>query len=122
MVVFPSTRGTTMEQLRSLAVTIDCADARAAATFWSQIVGGAVNDGATEEFASLHRPGHLALSFVQVPEPKTAKSRTHLDVSVDDLESAVQRAVQLGATHHAGYDGWATLLDPDGNEFCLVAG
>ena len=75
MVVFPSTRGTTMEQLRSLAITIDCADARAAATFWSQIVGGTVNDGATEEFASLHRPPPAVAAGKQsdTPTRKTAR-------------------------------------------------
>lgn len=111
-----------MEQIRNLGITIDCADARVAAAFWAQIAGGTVNEGATAEFAAVDRSGQVPLSFVQVPEPKAAKSRAHLDVTVEDLDLAVSHAVRLGASTHATYDGWVTLLDPDGNEFCLVAG
>jgi hypothetical protein len=71
-------------------------------------------------------PRLLALA---VPEGKTAKNRMHLDVHVDGgpegVAAEVQRLVGLGATHlhtlteHGSH--WATLTDPEGNEFCVSA-
>jgi hypothetical protein len=70
-------------------------------------------------------PRLLALA---VPESKTAKNRVHLDVRIDGGEEGVavevERLVGLGATHlatrteHGSH--WATLTDPEGNEFCLT--
>ena len=64
----------------------------------------------------------------QVPEPKAAKNRLHLDLhveSADELEPEVERLVALGATRHAAYDEhgsrWVVLSDPEGNEFCVGA-
>ncbi|MFY9916032.1 MAG: VOC family protein [Nocardioidaceae bacterium] len=70
------------------------------------------------------RPGARIL-FQQVPEAKTVKNRLHLDVRLAgaDLDSAVSRLTDRGATvlHHGrqGPHTWITLVDPEGNEFCL---
>jgi hypothetical protein len=64
--------------------------------------------------------------FQQVPEPKTAKNRWHIDVSVgaDEMQSAVQKLTARGATFlYEGQQGphrWVTLADPEGNEFCVT--
>ncbi len=62
----------------------------------------------------------------RVPEGKAAKNRVHLDVRVGGREAVaaeVQRLVALGATYHGTFDEhgshWATLTDPEGNEFCV---
>jgi Glyoxalase-like domain len=61
-----------------------------------------------------------------VPEFKATKNRMHLDLRVLDLEPEVSRLVALGARHSTGEllqnNGWAwyVLLDPDGNEFCVL--
>lgn len=74
--------------------------------------------------------------FQQVPEGKTAKNRVHLDLRVapglqgDErmaaLEAACERLVALGATRGRRFEpappleaGFITMLDPEGNEFCL---
>jgi|SRR5215469_6755622 len=63
--------------------------------------------------------------FQLVPEPKTVKNRVHIDVWVDapDLGAEVDRLQGRGATFlHQGHEGlheWATLADPEGNEFCV---
>ena len=49
----------------------------------------------------------------------------HLDLEVEDVESAVERAVDAGATLESGptsFDGEviATCADPFGNGFCLI--
>jgi Glyoxalase-like domain len=75
------------------------------------------------------------LFFQRVPEPKTAKNRVHLDLSVGGgrgtppeesralIAAAVERAVAAGATKVREFDEptgyWVVLQDPEGNEFCL---
>lgn len=63
-----------------------------------------------------------------VPEPKTTKTRLHLDLDHDagfDIESEASRLEQLGArrlTGVIGEDGggeWIVMADPEGNEFCV---
>jgi predicted enzyme related to lactoylglutathione lyase len=59
-----------------------------------------------------------------VPEPKHDKNRLHLDIVVPDLEDAVERAIELGATRvderRTVYTWFVVLADPEGNLFCLV--
>ena len=70
-------------------------------------------------------PEGRRILFQAVPEPKTVKNRLHLDVAVgpDRLESESERFIGLGATfQHRGRQGpaeWITLIDPEGNEFCI---
>lgn len=114
---------------RTIGMTLDCVDVRAAATFWKEALGYdepvALADDA--QFHALVSPGgglhHL--TFQRVAEPKTVKNRAHLDVFVDDLDSEVKRLIALGARtleEHDGDGGYRTaiLADPVGNEFCVV--
>jgi hypothetical protein len=70
-------------------------------------------------------PDRPRVLFQQVPEGKTVKNRMHLDlrVGVERREAEVARLVAAGATelHRAsqGPHEWATLADPEGNEFCV---
>ncbi len=57
--------------------------------------------------------------FQLVPEGKTVKNRVHLDLTCADLEAEAERLVALGASVFARYDGWITLTDQEGNEFCV---
>ncbi len=66
-----------------------------------------------------------ALTFVIVPEAKTAKNRTHLDVTPIDRtqDDEVARLELLGATHvdiGQGDSRWIVMADPEGNEFCVM--
>jgi hypothetical protein len=71
-------------------------------------------------------PERPRLLFQLVPEPKTVKNRLHLDVRVgaERREAEVARLLSLGATElWRGSQGpfeWATLADPEGNEFCVT--
>ena len=64
--------------------------------------------------------------FQLVPEPKTVKNRVHLDVRTgdEDGKAVVERLLAKGAAFlHDGRQGpyeWATLADPQGNEFCIT--
>ncbi|MGY1806061.1 VOC family protein [Blastococcus sp. SYSU D00669] len=68
-------------------------------------------------------PGRPRVLFQLVPEGKTVKNRLHLDLRVGEerREAEIARLVAAGATElHRGTQGphwWATLADPEGNEF-----
>jgi len=104
-------------------LTFDCADAATLASFWSAVIGLPVDDGASLQYALLK--GAPAWMFLQVPEAKSTKNRMHPDLTTDDLPGEVARLESLGATHLADHteDGttWATMADPEGNEFDIVA-
>jgi predicted enzyme related to lactoylglutathione lyase len=110
-----------------LAVTIDCADPALLARFWMAVAGGEI-DPRTEsgDWVALRNVPNLGnLGFQKVPESKAVKNRVHLDVEVADMGSAVAAAVSAGATVNGTTveepTNWFTvLLDPEGNEFCLV--
>jgi hypothetical protein len=105
------------------SITFDCVDALAVAGFWSDVLGRPLPDDASVDYVQL--PGTPAVSFAAVPEVKAAKNRVHVDLEVTDLEATVVRLVERGATHLADHDEhgfrWATLADPEGNEFDVVA-
>jgi Glyoxalase-like domain len=71
-------------------------------------------------------PGRPRLLFQLVPEAKTVKNRLHLDLrfGAERLEQEVTRLVGMGATElwrgSQGPHTWATLADPEGNEFCVA--
>jgi len=73
-------------------------------------------------------PGQPRILFQQVPEPKIAKNRVHLDLRHDrdsdfDLAQFKQSLLDRGATEvgggQQGPHQWVTLADPEGNEFCV---
>ncbi|GGY52231.1 VOC family protein [Streptomyces omiyaensis] len=108
-------------------VTIDCADAYALARFWAEVLDAKVSDDDRPgDPEALVESGGAGLLFIRVPEPKTVKNRVHLDVQPQDRtrDEEVERLLALGATlvgDHRNPDGtgWATLADPEGNEFCV---
>ena len=110
------------------AVVIDCADPDRLATFWSQLLG-------VEKYTPIGDPVHYAgiapadwgapyLSFQRVPEPKSQKNRSHLDLHVNDVEAVTALVERLGGTQDRDFDEygyrWRLMRDPEGNEFCLV--
>ncbi len=65
------------------------------------------------------------LVFQPVPGPKHGKVRIHLDVTVDDMDAAIDAVTALGG-HSTGerhdYDEGVVVVmaDPEDHEFCLV--
>jgi hypothetical protein len=63
--------------------------------------------------------------FMKVPEAKTVKNRTHLDIHLGgDDKDAVRAALEARGARflHQGNEGphvWYTMADPEGNEFCI---
>jgi catechol 2,3-dioxygenase-like lactoylglutathione lyase family enzyme len=110
--------------VRIFNVTFDAADAVALAGFWAQVVERPVDEGANEHFARIDGGGDEPnLLFIQVPEPRGAKNRVHVDLDAPTLADARARLEGLGATfvHEKDEYGlrWFTFQDPEGNEFCV---
>lgn len=112
-------------------ITVDCSDAYALAGFWAQVTGWQEdpdNPNAPDDSEALlvAPDGKLHLLFIPVPEGRSGKNRVHLDVVPVDRtrDEEVTRLLGLGATLVADRrrpdgTGWATLADPEGNEFCV---
>ncbi|WP_049571463.1 VOC family protein [Nonomuraea sp. SBT364] len=111
------------------AVTIDCADPYELATWWSKATGLPLGEGDVpgDDEVMLRTKQDPFLLFIRVPEGKSVKNRLHLDVNGTEgrtRDQEVERLLGLGATI---YDdrrkddgtGWVTMLDPEGNEFCV---
>lgn len=118
-------------------LAIDCADPNGLARFWCSVLDYEVHDegdgivtiGSPLGPEDKNRRGPVAptLTFARVPEGKTVKNRLHLDVNPTDREQddEVRRLLSLGARHaDVGQDdeSWVVLADPEGNEFCVLAG
>jgi hypothetical protein len=110
------------------AVTVDCAEPYRLAQWWSEATGWPIDDAKSDDDeVALVQPGLPWLLFIRVPEGKTGKNRVHLDVNGADgrtRDEEVERLLALGAKpyeDHRNPDGtrWVTLLDPEGNEFCV---
>ena len=106
-------------------VTIDCAEPKELARFWTEALGTSIAQDIGGEFLVLApaREGGVALGLQKVPEPKAGKNRVHVDLGSADRVADVARLVDLGATvvdEHT-YPGfaWTVLADPAGNEFCV---
>jgi hypothetical protein len=111
-------------------VVLDAPDARALAEFYRQLLDWTVRKD-EEGWVSLVAPGGgTAISFQSEPAyvrpawPSTTEHQQmmlHLDVEVDDLESAGAYATGLGATlaEFQPQEDVRVYLDPAGHPFCL---
>ncbi len=105
-------------------VVIDCAEPAVLAAFWARVLGGEPVER-DDAWWYVLPPGWTQLSFQRVPEPKSVKNRVHIDVRVDDIELATVQAETLGArrtgdVQRSGAGAFQVLLDPEGNEWCVV--
>jgi predicted enzyme related to lactoylglutathione lyase len=110
-------------------VTIDSADPYELASFWSRVTGWPLSDedDPGDPEALVESPSPVpGLLFIRVPEAKTVKNRLHFDWMPTERsrDEEVERLKGMGARvyeDHRSADGkgWVTMLDPEGNEFCV---
>ena len=112
--------------------TVDSHDAHAQSVWWAGVLGFAEdpddpNEPGHEECMISAPDGGQRLLFIEVPEPKTAKNRLHLDlVPVEGTrDQELVRLQGLGARtvddlRRPDGTGWVVLADPEGNEFCIL--
>jgi predicted enzyme related to lactoylglutathione lyase len=106
-------------------MVFDCSNPEALARFWQALIGGEV-EVESSDWAVLDGDDlGFYIGFQRVPERKSAKNRLHLDVEVEDLESAVDNAELLGAGKIGAAvieegGSFQVMADPGGNEFCFI--
>ncbi|WP_406829796.1 VOC family protein [Pedococcus sp. KACC 23699] len=114
--------------------SIDSRDALAQSIWWADVLGFREdprdpNLPGHEECMIFSPDGRQRVLFIEVPEGKTVKNRVHFDLWPTDrtMDEEVQRLLGAGATlvqdlrdQHGPGTGWATLADPEGNEFCVL--
>ncbi|MBU3065933.1 VOC family protein [Nocardia sp. NEAU-G5] len=91
----------------------------AAGAFWARVTGARLSErrGERGEFATLlPESGDPCLRIQAVGGPGGA----HLDLDVDDPESARRAALSHGASLVAAHDDWTVLRSPRGVVFCLT--
>lgn len=110
------------------SLTFDCRDPAKVATFWAAVLGYEVLelDG---EGADIRDPNGAGwrIIFLVVPEGKSVKNRLHLDLRPGGaMAEEIERVKALGASEHRyvaeGGSFWTVMLDPEGNEFCILRG
>jgi catechol 2,3-dioxygenase-like lactoylglutathione lyase family enzyme len=99
-------------------ICMDATDALAQARFWSAALGAPLVDLGDGSARLDPPPGGSpaeTLWIDPVPEPRTVKTRVHLDLRADP-----QPLIAAGATvvSEPGRDHWWLLADPEGNQFC----
>lgn len=108
--------------------------------FWSEVTGldpiPSVFPGRSAYLGQVDPWRHEVILW-KVDEPKEVETnRSHVDIWVDDVDTAIDRIVDLGGSlkrpptiyprphSYAGESSridWAVMQDPFGNEFCLVS-
>jgi catechol 2,3-dioxygenase-like lactoylglutathione lyase family enzyme len=114
-------------------LVLGCRDAELLARFWCEVLDfvvlsrtddGSVGIGPREGFGG-PRP---TIFFSRRDEPGQGKSRLHIDINATDRDqdTELERLLRLGArpadVGQTGDEPWHVLADPEGNEFCLLAG
>jgi len=110
-----------------MGVMLDAPDTKTLSHFYAELLGKPISyegDG----MAMIGQDGDQPLLFQQVeaytpprwPDPAYPQ-QFHLDVKVDDIESAERAVLALGGTRLPDPDGdWRVYADPAGKPFCLV--
>jgi catechol 2,3-dioxygenase-like lactoylglutathione lyase family enzyme len=116
------------EPIGVFGVALDCPDPAELAHFYAALLGMQIAQLA-EDGAWLTGEGPMAnVTISRVtdynpprwPDP-AAPQQLHLDVLVEDADTAEQRALAIGATRLPGEgENWRVYADPAGHPFCLV--
>jgi hypothetical protein len=111
------------------AIALDGPDPVALGQFYQQVLGGDL-DASDPEWVTLDSGlGSAKLTFQpstsyeppKFPDPHGSQ-QIHLDVQVQDFETAEPQVLALGARKVDGqeHEGFRVYLDPVGHPFCLV--
>jgi len=115
-----------------VGIVLDCRHASKLAQFWQAALGWRIRpyDEAevarlaargltpeTDPMVAIDSPdGSLTFFLQEVPEPKTAKNRMHVDIQLRD-QAHLDELLRLGATVISEHGSHRILADPEGNEF-----
>ena len=109
-------------------LTWDCRSPAVIAPFWAGVLGYEVVEVGDEDAEIRHpRDEGWPILFQVVPEGKSVKNRLHLDLRpATSMADEKARVLELGAREfryvNEGGSFWTVMLDPEGNEFCVLRG
>jgi hypothetical protein len=115
--------------IRIQCLCIDTNDPGKIASFWQSALGWRrtyerEDEVVLEPPAGSPEDGIVPdLLFLKVPEGKVVKNRLHMDLRPVDQAAEIARLEALGARRAdigQGDVSWATMTDPDGNEFDVL--
>ena len=116
--------------IQKINIVIDCADAGVLASFYNKLLGWEWTHPHANGWAAVTSPTGAVIAFQEVegyeppvwPWEKGKQGQMlHLDFFVENLEEAVQYAIECGAKV-AGVQHFKTsrtMFDPAGHTFCL---
>lgn len=122
-----------MAQLDS--ITVDAEHPASLARFWAAVLEGyAVRRYDEAELARLAALGLTpdsdpavmvdgpgpTLCFQKMPGKASGRNRWHIDLRAASRHAEVDRLRRLGAKVREVREDWTTLLDPEGNPFCVL--
>ncbi|MCD9199773.1 VOC family protein [Aeromicrobium wangtongii] len=115
-------------------IVLECSAPEPLAQFWSAVLDRPIVNRDDDWWDLEPSPGGPRMAFQVSPgyEPPawpgtSGEQQSHLDLEVDDLETARARVLELGARQlsevidESEDDGvWQVFADPAGHPFCLV--
>lgn len=116
-------------------IVFDSSDPPNLARFWADALDGyRIRPYTQQEIDRLARQGFTpdtdpsvavdgpgpTLFFQRSEQLKTIRNRVHLDIRATDRKLEVGRLEHLGARTRDVHDTFTVMLDPEGNEFCVV--
>ena len=120
-------------KIKPYSFTMDCTEPLALGKFYAALLAWEI--GSNNEYAWVYKPGARqgetpCIMFQRNPdykppvwpeEPGAQQQMAHMDVAVNDLETAVRHAIHCGATVAPTQfsDEWTVMFDPAGHPFCL---
>jgi hypothetical protein len=113
-----------------LGPVLDCPDPWLLSLFYTALLGKPLTHNDDDGYAMIGEAGTQPVLFQRVDGYNPPRWRDpahprqlHLDVLVDDLDTAEEATLALGATRVPGHDTPVRVfLDPAGKPFCLRAG
>jgi hypothetical protein len=114
--------------IRIGSVSLECADPATLAAFWSGLLGGEIAFE-SDDFVAV-KLEHVWISTVRAENYRAptwpddeVPQQIHMDLAVDDVDTAVAKAVSLGAekaSFQPDPDRWTVMIDPAGHPFCFT--
>jgi predicted enzyme related to lactoylglutathione lyase len=113
-------------------LVFDAPDLTAESTFWASLLGGTVDT--EDDWHTIRVDGSPRLGIQLAPDhvppewPDGTPQQMHLDLYVDDIKTAHDEALALGAKllkpaeDIEAKDGFQVYADPAGHPFCLCWG
>jgi predicted enzyme related to lactoylglutathione lyase len=106
------------------AVALDAPDIEKLASFYAELTGWDIEGREEEDWLVVKTGGGQDIAFQLAPDHISPQwpgqvhpQQFHLDLQVDGIEAAADRAVRLGATRLGEGPTWITLADPAGHPF-----